>query len=360
MTNSTPAAPGAAFDVLKPALPHGGVLVDRELQGRAREEALREARSLPRIALHDFEVSDVEMIASGALSPLQGFMGQADFQSVVERTRLAGGLVWSVPIVLARSKPEADRLKPGAAAALVAAGGAGGEEVLALLRVKELYPHDREAHAQKVFGTGDPAHPGVARVKQQMGETAIAGDLELVNPVSHGDFREQRLSPRQTRALFQSRGWKTVVAFQTRNPIHRAHEYLTKVALEMVDGLLIHPLCGETKAGDIPADVRMRCYQALLDGYYPRERVALAVFPAAMRYAGPREAVFHAIARKNYGITHFIVGRDHAGVGSYYGTYDAQHLFREFADGELGITPMMFENSFFCRSCGNMGTAKTC
>jgi sulfate adenylyltransferase len=204
----------------------------------------------------------------------------------------------------------------------------------------------------------------VARVKGQMGEVAIGGDLELLNQVPHDDFTDQRLSPRQTRSLFQSRGWRTVVAFQTRNPIHRAHEYLTKVALEVVDGLLIHPLVGETKAGDIPAPVRMRCYEVLLQNYYPRERVALAVFPAAMRYAGPREAVFHAIARKNYGVTHFIVGRDHAGVnrpdGSpYYGTYEAQEFISRFPRADLGIEIFKFENTFFDRRTGGMVSEKT-
>jgi sulfate adenylyltransferase len=352
--------PGEAYDESKPVPAHGGSLIDRELTGRAREEALKEAESAPRLALADFEVADLEMIASGALSPLTGFMGQADFQSVLERARLSTNLVWSVPIILARTAGEAEKLKPGKAVALTGPGG----EVLARLRVKELYAHDREAHAAKVFGTSDPAHPGVARVKKEMGETAIAGDIDLLRPVSHPDFADQRLSPRQTRRLFQSRGWKTVVAFQTRNPIHRAHEYLTKVALEVVDGLLIHPLVGETKAGDISAEVRMRCYQALLANYYPLERTALAVFPAAMRYAGPREAVFHAIARKNYGVTHFIVGRDHAGVNKpdgkpYYGTYEAQEYISRFSREELGMDIFKFENTFFDKKTGGMVSEKT-
>ena len=358
--STTPAAPEAALDDLKPIAPHGGVLVDRELTGRALEEAAREASSAPSITLKHFEVSDVEMIASGALSPLTGFLGKADFQSVLERARLASGLVWSVPIVLARPAEETAAVRPGRPLALKTPDG----RPLALLRVSELYDHDREAHAEKVFGTGDPAHPGVARVKQEMGPVAVAGSLDLLRPVDHPDFREHRLSPRQTRRLFQSRGWRTVVAFQTRNPIHRAHEYLTKVALEVVDGLLVHPLVGETKAGDIPADVRMRCYQALLENYYPRERTALAVFPAAMRYAGPREAVFHAIARKNYGVTHFIVGRDHAGVNRpdgkpYYGTYEAQEFVSRFSREDLGIEIFKFENTFFDRKTGGMVSEKT-
>lgn len=360
MSTTTWAARAAEFDVTNPILPHGGLLVDRELVGPDREEALREARSAPRVILQDFEVSDLEMIASGALSPLTGFLGREDFESILERARLANGLIWSIPIILARSAAEANRLKPGRAAALYTAEGS----LLALLRVRELYPHDREAHAQKVFGTGDQAHPGVARVLAQMGEVAIAGEIDLVGRIPHADFAEYRLSPRETRVLFQSRGWRTVAAFQTRNPIHRAHEYLTKVALEVTDGLLVHPLVGETKPGDTPADVRMRCYRALLDNYYPRERTVLAVFPAAMRYAGPREAVFHAIARRNYGVTHFIVGRDHAGVNRpdgkpYYGTYEAQEYIARFPRDELGIDVFRFENTFYDRRTGGMVSEKT-
>ena len=335
-------------------------MVNRELSGKALDEALKEAASAPKITLFDFEVSDVEMLASGALSPLKGFMGSADLHSVLDRVRLAGGLLWSVPIILARPAAEAGALRPGKSVALCLADGTA----LALLRVKEIHAHDREAHAMKVFGTDDPAHPGVARVKGQMGDTAIAGEIDLLRPVPHDDFLEHRLSPLQTRALFQARGWKTVVAFQTRNPIHRAHEYLTKVALEVVDGLLIHPLVGETKAGDIPADVRMRCYQVLLENYYPAERTALAVFPAAMRYGGPREAVFHALCRKNYGVTHFIVGRDHAGVNKpdgkpYYSSYEAQEFISRFSREELGIEIFKFENTFFDRRTGGMVSEKT-
>jgi ATP sulfurylase len=340
--------------------PHGGVLVNKVLTGSVRDEVLREAQSLPAFELQDFELSDIEMIASGAMSPLTGFMTQKDFDSVVDHVRLASGLLWSIPIVFARDEPALKGLKPGGAAALKGPDGT----VHAVLRVKEIYPHDRERHAQKVFGTGDEAHPGVARVKSAMGNTCVAGDIELVNPRQYDSFAEYRLTPRETRDLFAARGWKTVVAFQTRNPIHRAHEYLTKVALEVVDGLLIHPLVGETKAGDIPADVRMRCYRALLDNYYPRERVALAVFPAAMRYAGPREAVFHALARKNYGVTHFIVGRDHAGVNRpdgkpYYGTYEAQEFIGRFSREDLGMDILKFENTFFDRKTGGMVSEKT-
>lgn len=340
--------------------PHGGQLINRELTGKAREQVLKEAKDLRAFELQDFELSDIEMIASGALSPLQGFLGEKDFLSVVDNIRLANGTVWSIPIVFARNASDFDQVKPGDSLALK-----GPEGTLhAVLRVKELYAHDRERHAEHVFGTGDEAHPGVARVKLAMGDTCVGGDIDLLNPVAHDDFPEYRLTPTQTRALFRENGWKTIVAFQTRNPIHRAHEYLTKVALEIVDGLLIHPLVGATKKGDTSAQVRMRCYKALLDNYYPKERVALSVFPAAMRYAGPREAIFHALARKNYGVTHFIVGRDHAGVNRpdgdrYYGTYAAQELISSFTREELGIDIFKFENTFFDLKTGGMVSEKT-
>jgi len=340
--------------------PHGGKLIQREVSGAAREEMSREAKSLPGFELRDFEMSDVEMIASGAMSPLEGFMSRADFDSVLRRVRLSNGLVWSIPIVFARNAPELEHVRPGGAIALRGPDGT----IHAVLRVKELYPHDRDAHAEQVFGTGDEAHPGVARVKKAMGDTCVAGQIDLLCGRRYDDFQEYRLPPRQTREYFLAKGWKTIVAFQTRNPIHRAHEYLTKVALEIVDGLLVHPLVGETKKGDIPADVRMRCYKALLDNYYPKDRVLLSVFPAAMRYGGPREAVFHAIARKNYGITHFIVGRDHAGVNRpdgkpYYGTYDAQEFVSRFTKEELGVEIFKFENTFYDRKSGGMVSEKT-
>jgi sulfate adenylyltransferase len=340
--------------------PHGGQLIDRKLTGAAREAAASQAAGLPKIELKDFEISDLEMIGDGALSPLTGFLGKADFDSVVDNVRLASGAVWAIPVVLARNADEVAGVKVGSKVALTGAGGV----VHAVLTVTEKYPHDKARHAEKVFGTADPAHPGAARVLNVMGDTCLAGPVDIVEPVRYETFGKYRLSPRQTREMFASKGWKTIVAFQTRNPIHRAHEYLTKVALEMVDGLLVHPLVGETKGDDVPAAVRMKCYEVLLENYYPAERTALAVFPAAMRYAGPREAVWHALARKNYGVTHFIVGRDHAGVNKpdgkpYYGTYDAQNFISRFTREELGIEILKFENTFFDRKTGGMVSEKT-
>ena len=346
--------------MVEPIAPHGGRLIQRELAGAHRDEALKEAAGLPSFVLHDFELSDIEMIATGAMSPLTGFLSKKDFDSVVDSVRLSNGLVWSIPVVFARNASDLGKVKEGGSVAL-----RGPDATLyAVLRVKEIYPHDRERHATKVFGVSDEAHPGVARVKRTMGDTCLGGDIELVNHRPADEFQEYRLAPKQTREIFAARGWKTIVAFQTRNPIHRAHEYLTKVALEIVDGLLVHPLVGETKKGDTPADVRMRCYKALLENYYPQDRVLLSVFPAAMRYAGPREAVFHAIARKNYGVTHFIVGRDHAGVNRpdgkpYYGTYDAQEFVSRFTREELGVEILKFENTFYDRRTGGMVSEKT-
>ena len=334
--------------------PHGGSLVDRTAAGAEAAALAEKTRSLPRLALSARSLSDLEMIAVGAFSPLAGFLTRRDYESVVEQMHLAGGHAWSLPITLSASRDDARRFD-GKQIALTDEAG----EALAVMDVEEAFDYDKRGEARLVYRTEEDAHPGVAALYAQS-EMLVGGPVTLFRRQQHADFRQHRRDPKETRAAFAERGWRTVVGFQTRNPVHRAHEYIQKCALETVDGLLLHPLVGATKDDDIPAAVRMACYEALLADYYPKDRVLLSVLPAAMRYAGPREAIFHALVRKNYGCSHFIVGRDHAGVGSYYGTYDAQHIFREFRPDELAITPMFFENSFFCRACGSMGTAKTC
>jgi sulfate adenylyltransferase len=296
------------------------------------------------------------MLAVGALSPLTGFLGQADYRSVLDTMHLESGLAWTIPVTLSLSDEQAKRIGGADAVTLVARQG---DEPLAVLEVSGMFERDREREALAVFGTEDVEHPGVAALRRA-GDLCVAGRLRVLRLPPHDDFTEYRLTPAETRAAFRDRGWRTIVGFQTRNPIHRAHEYIQKCALEIVDGLLVHPLVGATKADDVPPDVRMQCYEALFDGYYPKDRAMVAVFPAAMRYAGPKEAIWHAIARKNYGCSHFIVGRDHAGVGSFYGTYDAQKIFDAFEPDELGITPLRFEHSFWCNRCEGMGSPKTC
>jgi sulfate adenylyltransferase len=323
--------------------PHGGELVDRT---GPRPDGVE---LLETVTLSSRELADLDMIASSALSPLRGFMGRDEYESVLESMRLANGLAWSLPVCLAVDEaPKGER---------VALAGEDGT-LYAVLDVSEVFDYDVKREAELCYRTTDEAHPGVAVLLAQKPHY-LAGEVTVFERPTP-PFPELALDPAATRALFAERGWRRVVGFQTRNPIHRAHEYLTKVALETVDGLLIHPLVGDTKSDDIPSKVRVDCYRALIDGYYPPDRVVVSAFPAAMRYAGPREAIWHAICRKNYGCSHFIVGRDHAGVGSYYGTYDAQLIFDEFEPHELDIEPMMFEHSFWCRRCGSMASNKTC
>jgi sulfate adenylyltransferase len=336
--------------------PHGGTLVNL-LAADAEADALRaEAEHLPKLVVSERELADLEMLAVGALSPLTGFQGERDYHSILESMHLENGLAWAIPVTLSVDQDGAHRLGGAESVALCASEGA---EPLAVLRIGEIYKRDRSKEAMGVYQTEDAEHPGVAAMLAA-GELCVAGDLRVISLPPHDDFREYRLTPAQTRAAFAERGWRTVVGFQTRNPIHRAHEYIQKCALEIVDGLLVHPLVGATKGDDVPADVRMRCYEALFEGYYPKDRAMVSVFPAAMRYAGPKEAIWHAICRKNYGCTHFIVGRDHAGVGTYYGTYDAQAIFERFEPGELGIQTLNFEHSFWCNACEGMASPKTC
>ena len=336
--------------------PHGGDLVDLLVPEDRREATRAEADHLPKLVVNARELSDLEMLAVGALSPLAGFVGEADYVSVLETMHLSGGLAWAIPVTLSLTDDDVKRIGAGNSVALLSREGG---DPIAVVDVAEVFKRDRQKEALGVYGTEDLEHPGV-RALHDAGDFCLAGTVRALGLPQHDDFLSYRLTPAQTRAAFAERGWRTVVGFQTRNPIHRAHEYLQKCALEIVDGLLVHPLVGATKGDDVPADVRMRCYEALFEGYYPKDRAMVSVFPAAMRYAGPREAIWHAICRKNYGCTHFIVGRDHAGVGSYYGTYDAQRIFEEFDPGELGITPLMFEHTFWCNACEGMASPKTC
>ncbi|RPJ49286.1 MAG: sulfate adenylyltransferase [Candidatus Latescibacterota bacterium] len=334
---------------------HGGKLINRIAEGKEREDLAAIAASLPRLALNERETADLEMLATGAMSPLEGFMNREDYLSVLDLKRLAKGLPWTIPVVLAVKEGHGDEYREGEKIALVDADG----DVLGVMTLDEKFSVDKQQEAEKVLLTTDESHPGV-KYLQTIGDVYLGGSVWLLERPKNRPFERYRLDPKETRVLFKAKGWETIVAFQTRNPIHRAHEYLQKCALEVVDGLHVHPLVGQTRGEDIPADIRMECYRVLFENYYPRTRTALSIFPAAMRYAGPREAVFHALVRKNYGCSHLIVGRDHAGVGNFYGPFDAHYIFGEFDRYEIDITPMFFDNSFFCGKCGNMASSKTC
>ncbi len=335
--------------------PHGGNLVERLVKGHERDLLLHQARSLPSVTVDEWELSDLEMLAIGAFSPLGGFLREADYDAVVDRMQLVDGTVWPLPVCLSVTEEEADQWREGVDLALKSPDG----QVVAVLHEPELYPYNRLVESKLVFGTIDSSHPGVARILAQ-GPYYLGGRVSVLNLPPHADFLAYRQTPAQTRLEFRRRRWQQVVGFQTRNPIHRAHEYLLRCALEIADGLMVHPLVGQTKSDDLPAEIRMRCYEALMSGYLPKERTVLVVNPASMRYAGPREAIFHAIIRQNYGCSFFIVGRDHAGVGRFYGPFDAQQIFRRFSRDQLAVTPLCFDNAFFCRVCEGMATAKTC
>lgn len=335
--------------------PHGGKLVNRIVEDEERKDILDKARFLKKLQLNTREISDLEMIAVGAFSPLEGFLLEDDYKSVVNYARLTNGLVWSIPITLSATKEEIKDLKENTEIALLN----NKEEVLGIFSLEQVYTYDKKKEAESVYKTTDEAHPGVAYLYNQ-GEFLLGGKIKLVNRPIHEEYIEYWFDPIEVRDIFKKRGWKRVVGFQTRNPIHRAHEFITKTALEIVDGLFLNPLVGDVKKGDIPADIRMACYKILIEKYFPRDRVFMGVYGAAMRYAGPREAILHAIVRKNFGCTHFIVGRDHAGIGNYYGPFEAQEFFDEFQSEEIGIVPLFFENAFWCRHCSEMATIKTC
>jgi len=333
--------------------PHGGTLVNRIVPANQAKSLQDQAKSYPRIPITSRLHTDIEMIAVGGFSPLEGFLNSDDYKSVLSEMTLTSGQVWPIPITLDVSDELKAQLKLGKPVALTLKS-----EVVALLQVEDIYSYDKKSEAKQVYKTEDEKHPGVAALYAK-GNILVGGKLDVLKVPDHADFPQYNLTPRDTRRAFQEKGWKEVVAFQTRNPIHRAHEYLTKNALEIVDGLLIHPVVGATKADDIPANVRMKCYEVLIENYYPKQRVMLAINPSNMFYAGPREAILHALVRQNYGCTHFIVGRDHAGVGNYYGTYDAQTLIKTFTREQIHIQPLCFENSFWCKRTSSMATEKT-
>jgi sulfate adenylyltransferase len=336
--------------------PHGGRLIPLIADADARRELIEEARCLPKVSLSSREVSDLIMLAMGAFSPLQGFMGRGDYKRVVEEMRLENGLLWPIPITLSVPREEADEIKEGQKVALL---NSGPNEIMASMLVQEKYLYSKRVEALQVFGTDDEGHPGVKKTYEQ-GEVYLGGLVKVFSEGSYPKRFPEFARPAETRAIFADKGWATIAAFQTRNPMHRSHEYLTKIALEVCDGLLIHPIVGRLKAGDIPAEVRMECYRALLDNYYPKDRVVLRVYPMEMRYAGPREALLHAIIRQNFGCSHLIVGRDHAGVGSYYGPFDAQRVFDELGPEDLYIKPLKLDWAFWCKRCDSMASLKTC
>ena len=335
-------------------MPHGDVLVDCLSKEGELKEFQQKASKLISLTVSKRVLCDLEMLAIGAFSPLKGFTSKEDYKNIIESMKLSNGLIWPIPITLQVGEEDYKKIKNQKEIALKN----DLDEIIAVLYLKEIYQPDLKKEALSVFKTTDTNHPAV-KYLFEAGEYYLAGDIKVLKH-TYDEFAEYNLGPAKTREIFKEKGWKRIVAFQTRNPVHRAHEYLLKVALETVDGLMLHPTMGETKGDDISADIRMKCYKIILEKYFPKDKTLLCIMPASMRYGGPREAILHAIIRKNYGCTHFIVGRDHAGVGNYYGTYDAQKIFDEFKSEELGITPIFFEHSFWCRSCGGMASYKTC
>jgi len=337
--------------------PHGGKLIPLLLQGEELKKEIDKANKLPQITISSREASDLIMLGMGAFSPLTGFMTREDYEGVLRQMHLKDGTFWPVPITLPVSKQRAETLKEGQEVAL--ADEATGE-IMGVILVEEKFGYNKEFEAQKIFQTESREHPGVNKLFGQ-GEVLLGGPVKVL---SEGDyptrFHQYYARPAEVRQIFEERGWSQVAAFQVRNPIHRSHEYCTKIALEISDGLFIHPLVGALKADDIPAEVRIRCYEVLLEQYYPQDRVVMRVYPMEMRYAGPREALLHAIIRQNFGCSHLIVGRDHAGVGNYYGPFDAQEIFNTLKPDDLQIKPLNIDWTFYCYKCEGMASMKTC
>jgi len=337
--------------------PHGGKLVKRLLEGEELAEAKKRADEFPKVYMASRETSDLLMIGMGALSPLTGFMGKKDWKGICDEFKMGSGVFWPIPITLSISKDEALGLKEGKEVALI---DRVGNELMGSMKIEERYTIDKPLECKQIFRTDDPRHPGVAKVMAQ-GEVNLAGQVKIFSELDYPDrFPGLYAHPEETRALFEERGWRTIAALQLRNPMHRSHEYLAKIALEVSDGLFIHQIVGRLKEGDIPAEVRVKCVEILVDHYFPKERVVNKAYPMEMRYAGPREALLHAIFRQNFGASHMIIGRDHAGVGDYYGPFDAQKIFNEIPEDALAIKMLPIDWTFYCYKCKGMASFKTC
>lgn len=332
--------------------PHGGKLIDKVVPLSKREQTRERAAKLITVKLSNEKLMEVQNIAHGVFSPLEGFFTSAQLLSVARTNKLPTGLYWTIPILLPIPNAISDSIKVGQEVALADSQN----RAVAVMTVEDRFTFDKQEIARSVFGTDDPAHPGVKALTDDA-NTYIGGPLQLFEVIDTG-FNELYKTPQQTRALFETMGWNTVVAFQTRNPPHRAHEYLQKCALELCDGLFINPVIGRKKVGDFTDELILAAYHQLITEFYPAKRVVMSILPWEMRYAGPKEAIFHGIVRKNFGCSHHIIGRDHAGVGDYYDSFAAHRIFQHFPG--LGIEPMFFDNSFYCTRCGNMGTTKTC
>lgn len=337
--------------------PHGGKLTPVLAPAEQRAELEAKAKTLPVIRMSSRETSDALMIGMGAFSPLTGFMGKADYESVVNTKHLANGLAWPIPITLSVTKEQAAELKEGQEVALV---DDETDIYMGILTVEDQFEYDKVKECKEVFFTDDAEHAGVQKVMSQP-EVNIGGSIVTFSQLGYArQYAGFYAHPSETRELFESKGWKTVAAFQTRNPLHRSHEFLCKIGNEVCDGLFLHPIVGKLKPGDIPAEVRFKCYQAHLENYFNPATVAMKVYPMEMRYAGPSEAILHAIFRQNFGCSHILIGRDHAGVGSYYTPYQAQDMFDQFKPGEILCQPIKVTSSYYCKKCQGMATEKSC